>query len=323
MANSRPLVSLITVNYNNAKVTGELLVSLRQLDYPAFEIIVVDNASAEDPGPYLRALYPDVKVIVSEKNLGFAGGNNLGIDAAKGEYLFFVNNDTELTPFILDGLMEIFETYPDAGMASPKFHFYYHPGIIEYAGYNPIDIFKGRTTMVGNKEKDEGQYDRAGATHFVHGGGMMVPASVVRKAGRMAEHFFLYYEELDWSEQVKRQGYKIYYQPKSLIYHKESMSVGKKSLLKTYYLCRNRILFMRRNVGMGPFFVFVVYLLVFTIPKNSAVFLIRGETDHLRAFWRGLFWNLGHNRDGQPVFSRNRDSRDSHDSRNQHKNQAI
>jgi GT2 family glycosyltransferase len=294
MESRRPLVSLITVNYNGTEVTGELLKSLTALQYPAIEVIVVDNASAEDPGPRLREICPEVRVILSPKNLGFAGGNNLGIRAAKGEYLFLVNNDTELTSGLIEGLLDIFRRYPDAGMACPKFHYFYHPDIIEYAGYNELNVFRGSCTMVGNREKDEGQYNIAGSTNFAHGGGMMIPASVVREVGEMPECYFLYYEELDWSAQIKRKGYKIYYQPDSLIYHKESMSVGKKSLIKTYYHCRNRILFMRRNVGPFALLAFTLYFTLFSIPKNSFSFLVKREAGHLKAFWKGIFWNLSH-----------------------------
>lgn len=291
---SSPLVSIITVNYNSTEVTVEMLRSIQRLGYASLEVIVVDNASREDPGARLREVYPGVRLIVSPVNLGFSGGNNLGIRVANGKYLFLVNNDTELTAGLIEGLLGIFRRYPDAGMACPKFHYFYHPGIIEYAGYNALNVWKGSCTMVGNKERDEGQYDVEGSTNFAHGGAMMVPASVVAAVGEMPECYFLYYEELDWSEQIKRKGYKIYYQPHALIYHKESMSVGKKSLVKTYYHCRNRILFMRRNVGSGALAAFGLYFTFFTIPKNSLVFLIRREWDHLGAFWRGIFWNLSH-----------------------------
>ena len=205
-----------------------------------------------------------------------------------------VNNDTELTPQVIEGLLEIFLRYPDAGMVCPNLHYYYHPEIIEYAGYNNINVLKGSCTMVGNREKDMGQYDQECSTHFAHGGAMMTPAAVVKDVGEMPECYFLYYEELDWSEQFKKKGFKIYYQPRALIYHKESMSVGKKSLVKTYYHCRNRILFMRRNVGPFALFAFTLYFIFFTVPKNSLVFLVRREFDHFRAFWRGIFWNLSH-----------------------------
>ncbi|HEU4555664.1 MAG TPA: glycosyltransferase family 2 protein [Chitinophaga sp.] len=288
-----PLVSVITVNYNNTQVTCELLASLQKITYPRLEVIIVDNASQEDPRPVINAGYPGVKVIRSEENRGFAGGNNLGIAAAKGEYLFLVNNDTEFTEGLIEGLLEVFQQYPDAGVASPKFHYFFHPGTIEYAGYNAVDVFTGRNSMVGCREKDQGQYDAITATPYAHGGAMMISRKALEEVGLMPELYFLYYEEFDWCEQFRRKGYRIYYQYKSLIYHKESMTTGKNSPLKTYYITRNRILFMRRNVQLPARLVFMLYFTFLTIPKNTLQYVLRREATHLKAFWRGIFWNLG------------------------------
>jgi GT2 family glycosyltransferase len=292
-ADTYPLISIITLNWNTTDVTCEFLRSIREQNkYPHIEVIVVDNASREDPTAAFLAVYPDAIVIRNEANLGFSAGNNAGIRAAKGEYLFIVNNDTEFTPGLLEGLLEIFRTYPDAGMASPKFHYFFEKGTIEYAGYEQVNILTGRNGMIGCREKDEGQYDEVRPTHYVHGGGMMVPRRVVDEVGLMPELFFLYYEELDWSEQIKRKGYSIYYQPASLIYHKESMTTGRSSPLKTFYLTRNRILFMRRNVAWPAFLVFAAYFLFFTMPKNTLSYLVRGQSAHLKSFWKGVLWQF-------------------------------
>jgi GT2 family glycosyltransferase len=123
---------------------------------------------------------------------------------------------------------------------------------------------------------------------------MMISAAALKEVGLMPEIYFLYYEEFDWCEQFKRKQYKIYYQYQSLIYHKESMTTGKNSPLKTYYLTRNRILFMRRNVKLPARIFFLFYLMMFTIPKNTLSFIIRKEKAHLKAFWKGIFWNIKH-----------------------------
>jgi GT2 family glycosyltransferase len=288
-----PLISIIALNWNNTEITCDFLRSVRQLNtYKNIELILVDNGSKEDHSAAFRAAYPDVKIISIAKNCGFTGGNNVGIAEAKGDYLFLVNNDTEFTEGLLEGLLEIYAQYPDAGMVCPKFHYFYDKGTIEYAGYNPVNIFTGRNGMVGCREKDLGQYDEVRVTHYAHGGAMMVPRKVIDQVGPLPHLFFLYYEELDWSEQIKRKGYKIYYQPKSLIYHKESMTTGKSSPLKTYYLTRNRILFMRRNAPWHAFLVFASYFVCFTIPKNTVGFLVKGQKDHLRSFWKGILWQF-------------------------------
>jgi hypothetical protein len=293
LKSAHPLVSVVTLNWNTTEVTCDFLRSIPTSGaYQPLEVIVVDNASKEDPTEAFKAAYPGVKVLRTDRNLGFSGGNNVGIREAKGDYLFIVNNDTEFTPGLIEGLLEVFAKYPDAGMVSPKFHYYYNKGTIEYAGYQPVNIFTGRNAMVGCREKDEGQYNQITETHYAHGGGMMVTRKAIEEAGLLPDHFFLYYEELDWSVRIRKKGYKIYYQPASLIYHKESMTTGKSSPLKTFYLTRNRILFMRRNVPLPGLMVFLAYFVCFTVPKNSVQFLVKGQKDHFRSFWKGILWHL-------------------------------
>lgn len=212
--------------------------------------------------------------------------------------MFLVNNDTEFTEGLIDGLLEVFRKYPDAGIVSPKFHYFFHKGTIEYAGYRKVDTLTGRNSMIGCREEDKGQYDAFSETNYAHGGAMMVKAATVKQVGLMPEVYFLYYEEFDWCEQFKQHGFKIYYQYKALIYHKESMTTGKNSPLKTYYITRNRLLFMRRNVGFPARLFFLLYFIFLTIPKNTAQFLLRRERNHIKAFWKGIFWNLKHPKNG-------------------------
>ncbi|MBI1344486.1 MAG: glycosyltransferase [Terrimonas sp.] len=288
-----PLVSIVTLTWNTTAVTCDFLHSINEhCQYPNLEIIIVDNGSKDDPTPVFKAIRPDVNLIRNGKNLGFTGGNNVGIKAAKGDYLFIVNNDTEFTPGLIEGLLDIFKKYPDAGIVSPKFHYFFHKGTIEYAGYQTVNIFTGRNAMVGCKEKDEGQYNDIKITNYAHGGGMMVPRKVIEEVGALPDDFFIYYEEFDWCEQIKRRGYKVYYQPNSLIYHKESMTTGKASPFKTFYHTKNRILFMRRNMTVPNFLVFLLYFSFFTIPKNTATFLVKRQKEHLRSFWKGIMWHF-------------------------------
>ncbi len=296
ISTNQPLVSVITINWNNTEVTCDLLHSIKALNtYPNLEVIVVDNASAEDPTSAFLSVYPAAKVIRNKENLGFSGGNNVGIRAASGEYFFLVNNDTEFTPSLIQGLVDVFKRFPDAGMVSPKFHYFFEKGTIEYAGYRSVNIFTGRNSAIGYREKDEGQYNSLTETSYAHGGGMMVSKKVTEAVGLMPEDFFLYYEELDWCVRVKKKGFKIYYQPASLIYHKESMTTGKTSPLKTFYLTRNRILFMRRNVPLPSLGVFVLFFIFFTIPKNTVNYIAKKQPDHLKSFWKGILWHLNSN----------------------------
>jgi GT2 family glycosyltransferase len=296
-----PRVSIITINYNQVKYTCELLESLRHVTYPDVEVIVVDNFSAEDPTDLITTRYPEVTFVRSRQNLGFAGGNNLGIQAATGKYLLFLNNDTEVDPGFLEPMVALFENDPKAGMASSKLIYHNSGGIIQYAGSTCVNPFTGRNKRVGFKEKDNGQYDTLRETDLVHGASMMVPRSVIDQVGMMPEFFFLYYEEIDWCESIKKAGFKIFFVPQSTVYHKESMSVGKNSTLKTYYMTRNRLLFMRRNTSGLKKLFWIFFFLSFSLPKNVLTYALQRDVEHGKAFWKGLIWNITHLSNGQKL----------------------
>lgn len=287
-----PLISVIALNYNQTPITCEFLKSLKKVTYKNLEVIIVDNASKEDPTEAIISIYPEVCLIRSEKNLGFTGGNNLGIEASHGDYVFIVNNDTEVTEDIFERLLEPFQRDASIGMVSPKIYYFHHPNVIQYAGFTPVNPFTGRNSAVGNKQVDLGQHDQPGYTSYAHGAAMMVSREIIEKVGMFPDIFFIYYEELDWSSQVTRAGYKIYYQPKASLYHKESITMGKESAIKAYYHNRNRILFMRRNSTLVQMLVFTLFLIIFTIPKTVLKYIFKLQFEHLRAFTKALTWHL-------------------------------
>ncbi|WP_435624552.1 glycosyltransferase family 2 protein [Flagellimonas sp.] len=289
-----PLVSIITINYNESEVTLDLLDSVRKLSYANYEVIVVDNASPNDNPDRIKENYPEVNLIKSQENLGFAGGNNLGVKQAKGEYLLFINNDTIVPPNFIQPLVETLQKDDSIGMVSPKIKFHWDPTLIQYAGYTPMNKWTIRNNSIGYHQKDNGDFDEPKETQSIHGAAMMVPRRVVDEVGMMTEIYFLYYEEHDWAEMVKRAGYKIFYQPKSHILHKESVSTGKFSPLKTYYISRNRILFARRNFKPLSLAISLLFQCFVSIPKNTLQFLLKREFAHLKAFWRAITWNLHH-----------------------------
>ena len=290
-----PLISFITVNYNTTADTLEFLESSRHLTYKSIEIIVVDNASKENPEEVITSKYPEVKFIRSEKNLGFAGGNNLGVRIAQGKYLFFLNNDTILFPDFLEPIVEFMESHPDAGMASPKV-LYPDGKTLQYVGAIGISPFTGRGKRFDAGKEDTGIHNENRPTDLGHGAAIIVPRKVIDEVGEMPEVYFLYYEEHDWCEQIKRAGYTMYYIADSKILHKESVSTGNESPLKIYYLTRNRLLFMRRNFTGLPFLLGYSHFFIASIPKNIFRYLAKRRMDLLRAFFRGVFWNLRHHR---------------------------
>ncbi|HTJ53111.1 MAG TPA: glycosyltransferase family 2 protein [Cyclobacteriaceae bacterium] len=298
---SLPLVSIISINYNQLHHTCAMIESLRKISYPNIEIIIVDNASKESPKERLEKGFPEAILILSEDNLGFAGGNNLGIKKATGKYLLFLNNDTEVVPGFLEPLVNLFESNSSVGIASPKILYYNSGETIQYVGCERVNPYTGRNKRIGFKEIDHGQFDTLAETELAHGAAMMLPRAVIDKVGLMPELFFLYYEELDWCESVKNKGYKIFVVPQSKVYHKESMSIGKNSTLKTYYITRNRLLFMRRNTSGITKLSWIVFYIIFSIPKNSLKYFLSREFDQLKAFWKGSLWNITHLTNGNKI----------------------
>lgn len=296
MKTNNPLVSIITINYNESSVTLDMLDSLRNLSYDNIEIIVVDNASPNDNPDIIKEQYPEVNLIKSEENLGFAGGNNLGVIVAQGEYLLFINNDTIVPENFIQPLVETLANDATIGMVSPKIKFHWDPSLIQYAGYTPMNHWTIRNNSIGYHQKDNGDYDEPTETESIHGAAMMVPRHVLEKVGMMTEVYFLYYEEHDWAQAIKRKGYKVYYQPKSYILHKESLSTGKSSPLKTYYIARNRIVYARRNFQPAHLFVSLLFQTIISIPKNTITFIVKRQFKHLKAFWRAILWNITHHK---------------------------
>jgi GT2 family glycosyltransferase len=214
---------------------------------------------------------------------------------ARGEYMFIVNNDTELTPDIIGILLEPFYSQKNIGVSCPKIKYFSDRQIIQYAGFQPMNPFTGRTSTIGDLEKDLGQYNVSGPTNGAHGCAMMVRKSVIEKTGMFPEKFFLYYEEWDWTARILKAGYSIWYTSEATIYHKESMSVGKENPMKVYYHTRNRILYMRRNSSVIHLLIFAVFFTLFTMPKAVFTYIRNKQTTHLKLFMKAILYNLTHN----------------------------
>jgi GT2 family glycosyltransferase len=291
MTKNLPKVSIITINFNGTAVTADLLRSLEKITYPSIEVIVVDNSNKE-LGHQLPIDFPWIKYIETGENLGFAGGNNRGIEAATGEYLFLLNNDTEVDPGFLEPLIARFQMDSKIGVVCPKILYFDEPETIQFAGFSPINPITGRGFSIGYLEKDKGQHDKAMPTSRAHGAAMLFSRTAYDKVGLMAELFFLYYEEMDYCERFVRAGYSIWYEPAGRIWHKESISTGKGSTLKTYYYSRNRLLYLRRNTFGPQRILMYIYYFLIAIPKNMLGYVTKGDWAHLKAFWKGLIWNF-------------------------------
>ncbi|WP_158795399.1 glycosyltransferase family 2 protein [Pedobacter sp. L105] len=291
-------ISIITVNFNQPKVTLDFLKSIKLYTVQKeVEVIIVDNGSREDCGAQFVEEYPGLVYLRSELNLGFAGGNNLGIKVAKGEYLLLLNNDTEITANLLSELSAELDAHPEIGMVSPLLLYFDAPDVIQYAGFTEMNYVTCRNKGIGSMEINKGQYDNdSRETAFCHGAAMMCRRKDLDTIGLMEEQFFLYYEELDWCEKFRRAGKKIWFTGRTSVYHKESMSVGKESIIKTYFMTRNRMLYIRRNTSWVNAFVFSLYFILLACPKQLLIYLKKGRGDLAKWLYKGILWNLTHSK---------------------------
>jgi len=294
-----PQVSIVTGTYNQPEVTIAFLDSIKKITYPSYELIVYDNASENKKPDIILEKHPDIIFIQNKVNLGYAGACNVAIRAAKGEYLLLINNDTEVEPGFLEPLVDKLRNDPSLGVVQPKIRYFYHPDIIQNAGFTAIHPITVRNKGIGYMEKDLGQYEADRYTEYAFGAAMLMPMEVLHKVGLMADVFFLYYEEMDWMERIKKAGYKIAYVHNSLVFHKDSITTGALSPYKTYFVNRNRILFLRRNVNGWRFALAILYQAFIAIPKNMLVYLVKGEFKLLAAYKNGIGWHFSNafNRD--------------------------
>jgi len=288
------LVSIITVNFNQHQVNIDFLKSIKaNPSHHNVEVIMVDNGSKEEFEDEYKSIYSNLIYVRSNKNLGFAGGNNLGIEVASGDYLLLLNNDTEITSNTIDVLVDELEQNKEIGLISPLILYYDKPDVIQYAGFTKMNYLTCRNAEIGHLDFDKGQYILdSRETGYCHGAAMMCRKADLEIAGLMADEFFLYYEELDWCEKFKKAGKKVWFTGKTKIYHKESISVGKESVIKTYFMTRNRMLFIRRNTGYFNTVLFSIYYIFIASSKQIINYLIKGRKDLVIYTLRGIFWNF-------------------------------
>lgn len=281
------MISFITVNYNRWDVTCDLLESLRKhVTSTPWEVIVVDNGSKEDQTVEISRRCPWARTVRSDENLGFAGGNNLGVKMAVGDYFFFINNDTELRSDGVDALCQVFRDNPRAGMVCPKIQFFFEEGRIQYAGYTPLRGIRMKNEMIGYGKIDDGSYDKPSLTAFPHGAAMMVSRAAFEDVGPMPECYFLYYEELDWGMTFHRKGWTIHYEPSLTVYHKESLTTGQGSPLTDYYQMRGRQMFAWRNFSGLKRIGSVLFTRWVAVPKRAIVALLKSRPQNASAVLR-------------------------------------
>jgi GT2 family glycosyltransferase len=321
-------VVIIILNWNGWQDTIECLESVYQIEYPNFNVILVDNNSqdhsldkirdyssgklkvesefienktknkllkleeyTEDENP-LEMNSPDLILIKNKENYGFPGGNNVGIRFAlknlDPDYILLLNNDTVVDRNFLKGLVHFGEFNKDVGILGPKIYYYDDPKVIWSAGCR-ISWKLARGIQIGSGELDQGQYNTENEVEYVSGSAFLIKTEVIREIGLMDDSYFLYFEESDWTLIANKAGYKSLYVPNAIVWHKVSKSGGGISNpVGLYYITRNRWLFMRKWAKKSDYWFFVFNQIISAVILPIFLSIYFKNGELFKAYFDGL-----------------------------------
>lgn len=297
----RPKVSIIILNWNSYEVTRDCLLSLEKINYPNYEVVLVDNGSVDGSADKLRHQFPSARLIRNETNLGFAGGNNVAMRdvlARGADYLLLLNNDTIVAPDFLDQLIGGAETKPEIGLVNPKILYYDPADRIWYAG-GSYKLGWSFARHLGVHRVDNGKYNRVREVSFVTGCALLVKTEVVRKIGLLDEVFFFGFEDLDWCVRAMREGFRALYVPSAVVWHREGY-VTKKNLgkpVKDFYYFKNSVILARKHLEAWHWPLYVLSI-ARHLAYRTAGYVVRREPQRIKAMYRGL-WSGFHTKLGE------------------------
>lgn len=241
-------IAIILLNWNGKKDTLECLASLEKVDYPNFQTIVVDNGSSDDSVTAIRAAHPSVPILETRANLGFAGGNNVGIEWAlrhHAEWVLLLNNDTTVDPPLLKAFIQAAASQPKAKILGAKILRYHQPTLIDHLGgyWNPH--------LAEFVSPESGQPDHPylnmQRVDYVCGAALLMHRSVPETIGLLETNFFLFWEETDFCFRARRAGFEVWTAPEAKIWHKVSSSFTGGKPHTHYFWWRSRLLWIERN----------------------------------------------------------------------------
>jgi hypothetical protein len=288
-------VAIILVNWNGLQFTVDCLESLRKLDYLDFGILLVDNASDNNEGDELKLKFPEITLIQSTANLGFAGGNNLGIRKALEldySHIMLLNNDTVVAPDFLNSMMSQFDKSPSLGVVQPVIYWMKDRNQIWNAGGKWNSTF-GRAIPL--RELKNGKKVGSGIQKIDWATGccMLIKREAILQVGLLNEQFFAYFEDVEWSLRFRKHGFEIALAPKAIIYHEAGASSKKKHEEGTlsprvfYYHVRNQFFLIRSQVNkLNQPFAFGYHLIRFG--AWLGYFVIRGRFKKLNSVAKGI-----------------------------------
>lgn len=291
----KPLVSVIIVNWNGKNAVKKCLTSLFAQNYRNLQVIVSDNNSKDGSKEMIRGNFRGVELIENDKNFGFAEGNNIALEKAKGEYVLLLNNDTEVTKNFLYYLVSTLEKRKDIGVVQPKI-LYKGNSSYNNESINSIGAFFTPTGFLYypgyGKRSNLPMYNKETKIFSAYGACMLIRKKLVDKIGLFDPDFFLYFEETDFCLRVYLAGYKVIYVPRSLIYHRGGVSARKFGTENVFFHSfKNRIASYIKNFEVKTL-ARIMSLHILICESTAIAYLFTGKMRLAFAIQKAMFWNL-------------------------------
>jgi GT2 family glycosyltransferase len=286
-----PRVAVIIVVWNGRDDTLECLDSLRADTYANKEIIIVDNGSTDDSVAAIRAAFPEVNILRTGRNLGFTGGNNVGIRSAQSkgaDYVFLLNNDTTVEPAALSELVAAAEAEQRLGLLAPVIHYFDPPRAVWFAGSN-IDLI--RATAYHNSALAPERTSLPYETPWISGCAMLLRTALAIELKGFDDRYYLSWEDVDLSLRVSRAGRGVGVVPAARIYHKGGRSGDRLPGSRHYYAARNRLLLVREHARSQVIYWRAAFYTMFCAIRDACR-LYRADRDELRSFLFNTFEGL-------------------------------
>jgi GT2 family glycosyltransferase len=286
---AHPYVICVILNTNRREDTLECLASLEGSTYRNYHRIVLDNHSTDGSVEAIRARFPSAQIIQLADNRGYAGNNNVGIEAAiaqGAEWVFVLNEDTVLAPDCLTKLVEVGESDPQIGIVGPMVYHYDEPDIIQSAGGRLGRGWESQHLAVD--EPDRGQFVQPHPVDWVSGCGIMVRGAVIRQVGAIDERYFYYWEETEWCLRAGRAGWRIMHVPRAKLWHKGVQRDHRPQPSVTYYATRNQLLTLAKHHAPPIAWLLTWGQLLRTLASWTVKPKWRSKREHRRAMWRGM-----------------------------------
>ncbi|MEM6264307.1 MAG: glycosyltransferase family 2 protein [Bacteroidota bacterium] len=297
-----PEVSVLILNWNGRSWLEQFLPSVMATTYAPVKIIVADNGSTDGSVGWLGAHYPEVEVVVLDKNYGFTGGNNRAVSTISSPYVVLLNSDVEVTPGWLEPLVNMAETDPSIAAIQPKVLAYHQKNHFEYAGaaggfLDALAYPFCRGRMFDTLEEDEGQYEAPMEVAWATGACCLIRKSVLDEIGLFEEEFFAHMEEIDFCWRARNHGYRIMCEPASVVYHVGGGTLPQGNPRKTFLNVHNSLVMMYKNLPDDQLFPKIFQRLVLdgiwavkAITSGDFTVIVAVFKAHWRFFLRTGYW---------------------------------